>query len=675
MGRDWTFAGNAGDYTIRTLQVYVLPASPPAITTPSAQSTVQGTAASLQISASTSSGKSLSYSASGLPSGLSINAGTGLISGTVSTGAAAASTVTVTVSDGTLSASTSFIWNTTVANRPPVIVTPGSQTTVRGAAASLQLVASDPEGQVLTYSASGLPAGLSLNVSTGLISGTVSSGAAASNAVTVSASDGSLSASTTFNWATTAPITPPPATVLSGSDIGSPGLAGSDSVAAGVYTVTGGGKDIWDSSDQFHYVAQTFSGDGQIIVRVTSQTGSEAWTKAGIMFRETLNANSSFAAMELTQSVGTTFQYRSVTGGACGYNSAASNPAPNNWLRLVRQGNIFTGYVSSDGVTWTQVGTATIPMAVSINVGLAVTAHNNGLLSTATFDNLVISSPAASSGNRPPVVTTPVSQSTLRGTSGSLQIVASDPDGQSLSYAASGLPAGLSINPSSGLISGTVSNAAAATNYVTVTVSDGSLTASASFNWTVTTSPSLPLPVPLTGSDIGNPGLAGSDSYANGVYTVTGGGGDIWNTSDHFHYLSQTFTGDGQIIVRVTSQDASEIWAKAGIMFRETLNANSCCAAIVLTPGNGISFQYRSATGGGCGFTTAPSNPAPNNWLCLVRQGNVFTGYASSDGVTWTQVGSATVPMAVVVNVGLVVTAHNEGLLSTATFDNFQLKP
>lgn len=267
-------------------------------------------------------------------------------------------------------------------NRAPTISALGNRTTVRGTSVNLQVVASDPDGQALTYTATGLPAGLTINGS-GLISGTVSAGAAATNSVTVGVSDGTLGASTSFTWSTTAP----PALSLTGRDIGSPGRAGSNSVSGGVYTVSGSGTDIWGTSDKFRFVYRTFTGDGEIIVRVTSQTNTDPWAKAGIMFRETLNANSRHAMMVLSPSNGTAFQYRNATAGASATFGGASAAAPNNWLRLTRRGNVFTGYRSSDGITWTQVGTATIPMATSINVGLCVTSHVNKTLSTAKFDN------------------------------------------------------------------------------------------------------------------------------------------------------------------------------------------------------------------------------------------------------------------------------------------------
>jgi chitinase len=77
------------------------------------------------------------------------------------------------------------------------VTNPGNQTGTVGTAASVQVSGSDSAGKSLTYSATGLPAGLSIS-SAGLISGTPS--AAGTSNVTVTASSGSASGSTSFTW-------------------------------------------------------------------------------------------------------------------------------------------------------------------------------------------------------------------------------------------------------------------------------------------------------------------------------------------------------------------------------------------------------------------------------------------------------------------------------------------
>ena len=141
----------------------------------------------------------LSYKATGLPTGLSINSTTGDISGTAST--AGTYTVTLTGTDTTgPTGSATFTWDVGTTSNTVTVTNPGSQTGTVGTAASLQISATDSaSGQTLTYSATGLPAGLSINASTGLISGTPTT--AGSNSVTVTAKDTTgATGSASFTW-------------------------------------------------------------------------------------------------------------------------------------------------------------------------------------------------------------------------------------------------------------------------------------------------------------------------------------------------------------------------------------------------------------------------------------------------------------------------------------------
>ena len=170
------------------------------VTNPGSQTGTVGTAASLQIHATDSaSGQTLTYSATGLPAGLSISS-SGLISGTPTT--AGTSSVTVTATDTTgAHGSASFSWTISTATGNTVTVTnPGSQTGTVGTTASLQIHATDSaSGQTLTYTATGLPAGLSINSSTGLISGTPTT--AGTSSVTVTATDTTgAHGSASFTW-------------------------------------------------------------------------------------------------------------------------------------------------------------------------------------------------------------------------------------------------------------------------------------------------------------------------------------------------------------------------------------------------------------------------------------------------------------------------------------------
>ncbi len=173
------------------------------------------------------------------------------------------------------------------------------------------------------------------------------------------------------------------------ADVGSVRVPGTASYGNGTFTVTGSGADIWGSADAFHYAATSLNGDGTIVARVATVQNVDAWTKAGVMIRETQNAGSAHAFMLVSAGKGVAFQRRDVTDGASVSTAGSASTAP-RWVKLTRSGNTFTAYESSDGTSWTQVGTDTIPMAHTVYVGLAVTSHNTSASATCTFDHVSI---------------------------------------------------------------------------------------------------------------------------------------------------------------------------------------------------------------------------------------------------------------------------------------------
>src|SRR5262249_40510690 len=102
-----------------------------------------------------------------------------------------------------LTGSTSFTWNVTNVDRPPSITPIANRTDAEGSSISLAAIASDPDGDALAFSATGLPAGLGIDPATGLISGTLTYTSAAVRSVTVTVVAGGVSASTSFTWTVT----------------------------------------------------------------------------------------------------------------------------------------------------------------------------------------------------------------------------------------------------------------------------------------------------------------------------------------------------------------------------------------------------------------------------------------------------------------------------------------
>ena len=172
-------------------------------------------------------------------------------------------------------------------------------------------------------------------------------------------------------------------------------------------------------------------------------------------------------------------------------------------------------------------------------------------------------------------------------------------------------------------------------------------------------------------ADIGGPTLAGSFSDSgSGTITVSGSGADIWNNADQFRYAYFTLTGDGSITAQVTTQTNTDAWAKAGVMLRDSLAAGAKQASVFITPGNGVAFQRRLATGGAStNNQTGAGTAATPIWLRLTRSGTTVSGYRSADAVTWTLVASDTIAFSQpTIYAGLAVTSHTNAAVSTATF-------
>jgi hypothetical protein len=187
-------------------------------------------------------------------------------------------------------------------------------------------------------------------------------------------------------------------------DIGSPELAGSAKQVGGGWDLIAGGADIWETSDQFHFVFKQFLGDFDIAVRVECFTPAHLYSKAGLMIRETLSPdsphlmflvfaddaprNNNLGAYEM--------QFRSVAGGDCqAVYPTVKPPAPpefpaaypNSWLRVHRRGSRFSAFASTDGKTWKPYANQTLTLPSLVFVGPALTSHDPEKKAEARFRN------------------------------------------------------------------------------------------------------------------------------------------------------------------------------------------------------------------------------------------------------------------------------------------------
>lgn len=169
-------------------------------------------------------------------------------------------------------------------------------------------------------------------------------------------------------------------------DLGSPLHPGSGCESNGVYQLSGGGKDFWSSKDEGHFMGTRVVGDGEMIIKMNSVEAIDGWTKAGIMMRTSLDADSKNAFICITPSNGVSFQYRKTTDDKTDKAQSSGLSAP-QWLKLERVGDVITGYFSSDGLNWIQVNGGNNPQTVvlgdTIWAGPAMTSHDDTQLATA----------------------------------------------------------------------------------------------------------------------------------------------------------------------------------------------------------------------------------------------------------------------------------------------------
>ena len=373
-------------------------------------------------------------------------------------------------------------------NTAPTIAQPADQTSELDSTANLSLTATDADGDSVSFSATGLPAGLSINSATGLISGTPNTAATFSPIITVADGNGG-SASVGFSW-----------TVTAASEPGDRFLQSSG--AANLLVVE----------------AENFSANTPRGIHRWEFSDANAASAGGAM-ESTPNARTNNSTNYAAASPRLDFDVSFVTPGT--HYVWVRGFGPNTGGDSVHVGLDGVDLLSSRRFAGFEVGSfdwsgdiqvagvlqrATIEVASAGNRTLNVWMREDGFV----IDRVLLTTDAnfvpqgagpvessrgagsgAGGGNTAPSIARPTDQETALGSSVSLQLQAADDDGDALSFSAAGLPTGLSIDSVSGLISGAPESPAVFAPVITVTDGNGG-SATVGFSWLV--------------SAVGNPG-------------------------------------------------------------------------------------------------------------------------------------------------------------------------
>ncbi|MEM6503830.1 MAG: hypothetical protein AAF711_00030 [Planctomycetota bacterium] len=377
-------------------------------------------------------------------------------------------------------------------------------------------------------------------------------------------------------------------------DFGSGTLAGNTQydTPSGTYTLEGGGAEVWNKRDYFHFARDTHNGDGVAEARIVSLENTDPDAKAGIMFRNDAADSRSANVFLLVKPDGeVALQRRGGLNWSTETVASADLTPGNRELRLERSGELFTAFYKDDSGDWQLLAATNVPIAqlgADAQVGLGVTSGDNTQLATAVFDQ----------------VTMPWS-------------------------------------PSQG----------------------GDPGATADDQFTQST-------------DIGSPTATGQYTHdaADDYYVVNGGGAGIGNSVDEFQFVYETHEGNGSAYARVAGLENTDSSARAGIMFRESADADAAYVLLTTRPDGDVMLQWRSTPGGTVESSSLWNLNGHPREINLTRIDSTFYAHYLNNQGEWQSIGYKTINgFADTALVGLAVTSADTAQTATAVFDRVHM--
>ena len=203
--------------------------------------------------------------------------------------------------------------------------------------------------------------------------------------------------------------------------------------------------------------------------------------------------------------------------------------------------------------------------------------------------------------------------------------------------------------------------------------------------------PPQPMSTPtLRGIDLGTPRIGGQFFQSGASVEILSGGADIWGVRDECHFAHSYVQGNFEIIVQIDNIEMADLYSKAGIMCRASLDAGSEHVMLLAFGNNdprnknngGIEFQSRVKRDAECSaiYPPQPLPPKPDFpvhfprvWLKLIRKGDLFTGLFSEDGVHWKTYCEHRQALKAKSYLGLAATSHNEAQAIKSMFSNLRI--